>query len=178
MATLAAIRPSDSRLGARLKVGGTGGRIARKTVAAGAGRRTTSTRRGPVSIRAHASSSSPSITSAPDGSREADVLNALRNVIDPDVGEDLVNCGVVKDLRVSDAGDVTFTLELTTPACPVKEEFDRLSRQFVTALEWAKSCNVNMTQRPATSAAPSGPAGVERIIACPRARAWASPRRP
>ena len=47
-----------------------------QTVAAGAGRRTTSTRRGPVSIRAHASSSSPSITSAPDGSREADVLNA------------------------------------------------------------------------------------------------------
>ena len=168
MATLAAIRPSDSRLGARLKVGGTGGRIARKTVAAGAGRRTTSTRRGPVSIRAHASSSSPSITSAPDGSREADVLNALRNVIDPDFGEDIVNCGFVKDLRVSDAGDVTFTLELTTPACPVKEEFDRLSRQFVTALEWAKSCNVNMTAQPVTNDMPDaveGLKGVRHIIA-------------
>ena len=168
MATLAAIRPSDSRLGARLKVGGTGGRIARKTVAAGAGRRTTSTRRGPVSIRAHASPSSPSITSAPDGSREADVLNALRNVIDPDFGEDIVNCGFVKDLRVSDAGDVTFTLELTTPACPVKEEFDRLSRQFVTALEWAKSCNVNMTAQPVTNDMPDaveGLKGVRHIIA-------------
>ena len=169
MATLAAIRPSDSRLGARLKVGGTqSGRIARKTVAAGAGRRTNSTRRGPVSIRAHASSSSPSITSAPDGSREADVLNALRNVIDPDFGEDIVNCGFVKDLRVSDAGDVTFTLELTTPACPVKEEFDRLSKQFVTALEWAKSCNVNMTAQPVTNDMPDaveGLKGVRHIIA-------------
>ena len=78
-----------------------------------------------ISVRAHAEgASSPSITSAPEGSKEADVLNALRNVIDPDFGEDIVNCGFIKDLRVSDDGDVMFTLELTTPACPVKEEFD------------------------------------------------------
>ena len=43
-----------------------------------------------VTPRAHASPSSPSITSAPEGSREADVLAALRNVIDPDFGEDVV----------------------------------------------------------------------------------------
>ena len=56
------------------------------------------------------------------------MLAALRNVIDPDFGEDVVNCGFVKDLTVRADGAVSFTLELTTPACPVKEEFDRLSK--------------------------------------------------
>ena len=119
------------------------------------------------STRASASAS-PSITSAPEGSREADVLGALRNVIDPDFGEDIVNCGFVKDLRVSEGGDVTFTLELTTPACPVKEEFNRLSKEFVGALDWCASVNVNMTAQPVTNDMPDtveGLRGVRHIIA-------------
>jgi metal-sulfur cluster biosynthetic enzyme len=100
--------------------------------------RPNSTRRRGLTTRAHAAppSSSPSITSAPEGSKEADVLAALRNVIDPDFGEDIVNCGFIKDLRITDGGDVTFTLELTTPACPVKEEFNRLCKEFVGKLDW------------------------------------------
>ena len=118
--------------------------------------------------RAHASPSSPSITSAPEGSREADVLSALRNVIDPDFGEDIVNCGFVKDLLVKSDGAVSFTLELTTPACPVKEEFDRLAKQFVGDIEWCTSVNVNMTAQPVTNDMPdsvAGMRGVRHVIA-------------
>ena len=115
-----------------------------------------------VAVRA-SSSSSPSITSAPEGSREADVLDALRNVIDPDFGEDVVNCGFVKDLRITDDGDVTFTLELTTPACPVKEEFDRLSKQHVSAVPWVKSCNVAMTAQEVTNDAPDTVEGLRNV---------------
>ena len=127
-------------------------------------------RRGPTppSASAPSTSTSPSITSAPEGSREADVLGALRNVIDPDFGEDIVNCGFVKDLRITDGGDVTFTLELTTPACPVKEEFNRLSKEFVGALDWCGSVNVNMTAQPVTNDMPDtveGLRGVRHIIA-------------
>ena len=83
----------------------------RRTTAAAPGRTRTpgSRRRGrgltpPAAAADAVSTASPSITSAPEGSREADVLDALRNVIDPDFGEDVVNCGFVKDLLVSAGG--------------------------------------------------------------------------
>ena len=63
--------------------------------------------------------------------RDAEVLQALRNVIDPDFGEDIVSCGFIKDLVVDAAGRVAFTLELTTPACPVKEMFQRQCNDFI-----------------------------------------------
>ena len=89
-------------------------------------------------------------------------------MIDPDFGEDIVNCGFIKDLLISGDGDVTFTLELTTPACPVKEEFDRLSKQFVGAVDWVTSVNVNMTAQPVTNDMPDtveGMKGVRHVIA-------------
>jgi metal-sulfur cluster biosynthetic enzyme len=78
----------------------------------------------------------PSIYSAPDGSKEAEVLEKLRRVIDPDFGEDIVNCGFVKALEVDEsAGRVLFAIELTTPACPVKAEFERQAKAFGAAGE-------------------------------------------
>lgn len=59
--------------------------------------------------------------------REGEILGALRSVIDPDFGEDIVTCGFVKDLAIGTDGKVAFTLELTTPACPVKDMFLRQS---------------------------------------------------
>lgn len=48
------------------------------------------------------------------------VLEALRNVDDPDLKKDIVSLGMVKDLSV-EGRKVSFTVELTTPACPLKE---------------------------------------------------------
>ena len=45
------------------------------------------------------------------------VLDALRAVIDPDLHRDIVSLGFVQDLKVSD-NRVSFTIKLTTPACP------------------------------------------------------------
>jgi ATP-binding protein involved in chromosome partitioning len=52
---------------------------------------------------------------------ETTVLTALKVVKDPDLHEDIVALGFVKNLRISgDQGSrVSFTIELTTPACPV-----------------------------------------------------------
>lgn len=49
-----------------------------------------------------------------------DVLKALSTVIDPDFRKDLVTLGMIKDLEVSET-KIAFTVELTTPACPLKE---------------------------------------------------------
>lgn len=48
------------------------------------------------------------------------VLEALRNVDDPDLKKDIVTLGMVKDLEV-DGKNVSFTVVLTTPACPMKD---------------------------------------------------------
>ncbi|TBO40353.1 Mrp/NBP35 family ATP-binding protein [Pedobacter kyonggii] len=48
------------------------------------------------------------------------VLDALKNVEDPDLKKDLVTLNMIKDLQITD-NQVNFTLELTTPACPMKE---------------------------------------------------------
>lgn len=52
---------------------------------------------------------------------EAAILNALRQVRDPDLHRDIVALNFVKNVRI-DGQDVSFTIELTTPACPVREE--------------------------------------------------------
>jgi ATP-binding protein involved in chromosome partitioning len=48
------------------------------------------------------------------------VLEALKNVDDPDLKKDLVTLGMIKDLEVS-GKNVSFTVVLTTPACPMKD---------------------------------------------------------
>ena len=115
-------------------------------------------------------SSLPSIYESEDG-KEQQVLDALKNVIDPDFGENIVNCGFVKVLKISDDGkDVALVLELTTPACPVKDEFNRLSKEFVKRLEWVDDVDVIMTASPKSAMAdvpeaPPGLRGVKNIIA-------------
>lgn len=59
-------------------------------------------------------------------SREGEVLRALSRIVDPDFGMDIVACGFVKDMLIDGgSGAVSFRLELTTPACPIKDEFER-----------------------------------------------------
>ncbi|MEX0601892.1 MAG: iron-sulfur cluster carrier protein ApbC [Bacteroidota bacterium] len=50
------------------------------------------------------------------------LLNALKVVQDPDLHRDIVSLGFVKDIKIN-GKDVAFTLQLTTPACPVRDQF-------------------------------------------------------
>ncbi len=72
------------------------------------------------------------------------VLQALRRVIDPDFHKDLVTLGMIKNVVV-DGPDVAFTVELTTPACPLKEEIERMCREEVGAIEGAGQIQIEMT---------------------------------
>lgn len=75
--------------------------------------------------------------------REA-VLNALRVVIDPDLRKDIVSLGFVKDLGL-DGGRVALTIELTTPACPVKDQMRDQAAAAVRALPGVTDVDVRMT---------------------------------
>ncbi|RIL04991.1 MAG: chromosome partitioning protein, partial [Proteobacteria bacterium] len=75
---------------------------------------------------------------------EQDVLAALRPIVDPDFGRSIVDLGFIKNLRI-DGGRVAFDIELTTPACPVKAEFERSARERVAALPGVSDVAVTMT---------------------------------
>jgi ATP-binding protein involved in chromosome partitioning len=99
---------------------------------------------------------------------EAAVLDALRVVRDPDLNKDIVSLGFVKNLSVQ--GDrVAFTIELTTPACPVKDQMRDQARAAVLELPGVSSVDVTMTADVRTVvAADAGRApieGVKNIIA-------------
>ncbi|HRQ20751.1 MAG TPA: P-loop NTPase, partial [Ferruginibacter sp.] len=51
---------------------------------------------------------------------QEEVLKALSNVQEPDLGKDLVTLNMIQDLTI-EGNKVTFTIVLTTPACPMKE---------------------------------------------------------
>ena len=81
------------------------------------------------------------------------VLDALRPIVDPDFNKSIVDLGFIKNLKI-DGGVVSFAIELTTPACPVKSEFERAARERVAALEGVADVAVTMTAN-TRSAAPS-----------------------
>ncbi len=64
---------------------------------------------------------------------EQEILNALKVVKDPDLNRDIVSLGFVKKIKI-DQGKVSFDLELTTPACPVKEELKKGCEEAVRKL--------------------------------------------
>jgi ATP-binding protein involved in chromosome partitioning len=72
------------------------------------------------------------------------VLSALRNVMDPDLGRDIVTLGFVKDLRVEGA-HVSYTIELTTPACPVKDDLKAQAEALTAQLPGVETVSVEMT---------------------------------
>ena len=76
--------------------------------------------------------------------QRSDVLDALRPIIDPDFGKSIVDLGFVKNLMI-EGGKVRFTIELTTPACPVKEQFEQAARERVAGLAGVDSVEVEMT---------------------------------
>jgi ATP-binding protein involved in chromosome partitioning len=75
---------------------------------------------------------------------EQQVLDALRSVIDPDLRRDIVSLGFVKDVKICD-GNVAFKIELTTPACPVKDLMKSQATQAVLQIPGVRSVHVEMT---------------------------------
>ncbi len=85
------------------------------------------------------------------------ILEALRQVQDPDLGKDIVTLGFVTTASACD-GAVKAVINLTTPACPVKDQLKAQAESVIRAIPGVKSVNVEMT-------AVSKPTGPERKIA-------------
>ena len=98
----------------------------------------------------------------------AAVLDALRGVRDPDLHKDIVSLGFVKQLSI-DGGRVSFVIELTTPACPVKDQMRDQAHALVAALPEVTAVAIEMTAAVRATAAAEGPRapvpGVKNVIA-------------
>jgi ATP-binding protein involved in chromosome partitioning len=73
-----------------------------------------------------------------------EILQALTAVIDPDLHKNIVELGFVQNVRVC-GGNVAFNVELTTPACPVKEQLKKACEDNVLALPGVEKVEVTMT---------------------------------
>src|SRR5262245_30777466 len=71
------------------------------------------------------------------------VLDALRQIKDPDLHKDIVTLGFIKDLSIGN-GNVSFRIVLTTPACPVREEMQAAAHELVSAIPGVSSVKVTM----------------------------------
>ena len=75
---------------------------------------------------------------------EQQVLEALRRVEDPELHRDVVSLGMIRDVRVQ--GDtVSLTLVLTTPACPVRQQFESNVRRAVAQIPGVKNVQLSST---------------------------------
>jgi ATP-binding protein involved in chromosome partitioning len=99
---------------------------------------------------------------------QGSVLEALKVVRDPDLNRDIVSLGFIKDLTI-DGARVAFTIELTTPACPVKDQMRDQARAAVMQVPGVASVDVTMSARVREAVGADGPRqalpGVKNIIA-------------
>ena len=91
------------------------------------------------------------------------IFNALRYVEDPDLKKDLVTLNMIEDLKI-DGNRVSFTVVLTTPACPMKDMLENACRNAVLHfVSKDAEISINMTSR-VTSRQEPGLTGIKNII--------------
>ncbi len=97
---------------------------------------------------------------------EDQVLSVLKQVLDPDLRKDIVSLGFIRNLKV-DGSSVKFDINLTTPACPVREQMRDQAVALVRGLSGVSTVDVNMTAevRQAPAMDRTALKGVRNIIA-------------
>lgn len=95
------------------------------------------------------------------------ILNALRTVMDPELHKDIVTLNMVKDIQISD-GNVSLTVTLTTPACPLRETVEKDVRNALAKLGGVRAVAVNFdasVPRGRVMAEKALVAGVKNLVA-------------
>ncbi len=96
------------------------------------------------------------------------VLDALRTVEDPDIHKDLVTLGMIRNIEVDAGGNVSLTVVLTTPACPMKEKIEGDCIAAIRRIPEIKEIRISMSSEVKAGRVDAGKtaiAGVRNIIA-------------
>jgi metal-sulfur cluster biosynthetic enzyme len=89
------------------------------------------------------------------------VLEALKSVYDPELNINVVDLGLIYNVEVSDEADVTITMTLTTPGCPLHDSITTGVRYCVQGLEETRNVEVNLVWEPAWSPEKMTPEGLK-----------------
>lgn len=74
------------------------------------------------------------------------ILQVLKTVKDPDLHRDIVSLGFIKNIEIQN-GTVKFNLELTTPACPVKDQLKQECESKIKSLAGVSNVEISMTSQ-------------------------------
>jgi len=100
---------------------------------------------------------------------KARVDAALSKIIDPDLGRDIVSLGFVKNIVVKKhllgRRDLSLEIELTTPACPVKDQFQKDAERYLKEIEGVDRVDVKMTAQVKNRRDVVGIPGIRNILA-------------
>ncbi|NTU53120.1 MAG: Mrp/NBP35 family ATP-binding protein [Chlorobiaceae bacterium] len=89
--------------------------------------------------------------------QQSQIIEALSTVMDPDLGRDLVSLGMISEAAADEAGNISVTVELTTPACPMKESIKQSCIAAIrAAIPEASSIGVIMTSKVTSSCSHHG----------------------
>lgn len=77
---------------------------------------------------------------------QEEMLAALRQVNDPELGKNIVELGMVRDLQQNEEGEVSFSLTLTVLGCPMREQMAEGSRKALLALPGVKTVKIDFAQ--------------------------------
>ncbi len=77
-----------------------------------------------------------------------EVYDALREVIDPELGLDFVELGLIYGVEVNEAGAVNITYTLTTPGCPIGPQVEGQIQEFVSEIEGVTAVNSELVFTP------------------------------
>jgi metal-sulfur cluster biosynthetic enzyme len=102
---------------------------------------------GPSAAPSSPEPASPSASAPAIGLTVDDVMDALSNVIDPELGLDFVELGLIYGVEV-DEGDVHVTFTLTTPGCPIGPQVTEQIDEFVGELDGVKTIQSQMVFTP------------------------------
>jgi ATP-binding protein involved in chromosome partitioning len=86
---------------------------------------------------------------------EEAVMAALSKVKEPELHKDLVSLNMIRDVQIQD-GDVRFTVMLTTPACPLRDQIERETREAVASIPGVKNVAVKLDANVPADGRPRG----------------------
>ncbi len=77
-----------------------------------------------------------------------EIMNALRSVMDPEIGLDVVSLGLVYDVSISDSGEVQIKMTMTTPGCPLVGMMTEDVKNVIETIDGVKSVQVELVWDP------------------------------
>ena len=84
----------------------------------------------------------------PGSDIQASVVEVLKSIYDPEIPVDIYELGLIYDVEVSEDGDATVTMTLTTPHCPVAESMPAEVELRVSSVHGVRDAEVNLVWDP------------------------------